>query len=571
MTTFVLEVPLPGESSVAVAARAFRDQAATSATAAGEAASAAADDAESTAADAIATAADRVAAAADAVATAADRVATGQDRTATGQDRVATGQDRTATAADRVQTGLDAATATAQAGIATNAASAAATSASAAAATVPLAGERLVGRRPGDTALWTMLRATPAWGFDASGQLVETAVDTLRWEFSPATLDPLGLAFAGARTNSYRTTRVIGGTTGVIGSGGAWPSNFNVRQRSGTAALDGAVTVTGLTFTYHGRTVIGEMEIIDLEVSGTPSQTCLLDFSQDAVTQTVITADGRLYAGSFFARRVSGTDPGSLISVVRYNSSGSTFSGTPWGTSAITPGTGSIASQRWTQTHAASTGARMGVHYTLSLTSGVAVSYRWQIAVSQLEEGAFASAPMIAPAATLATVTRAQGSVTIPTAQLGTRLARRQGIVIVDWNSQPGPFTSAEAGASFGLVSLGDGTADNRLGIVINPAHTSVEARVVVGGVAGTSSAATITAPARDLTTRAAVAWDLDAGFLQVAARGVAGSKVALTATPSFTQLMPGRYATSNPLFGRVAGLDVRPAALFDASLAALT
>jgi hypothetical protein len=33
-----------------------------------------------------------------------------------------------------------------------------------------------------------MLRATPIWGFDGAGNLVETAVDTLRWEYEPASL-----------------------------------------------------------------------------------------------------------------------------------------------------------------------------------------------------------------------------------------------------------------------------------------------------------------------------------------------------------------------------------------------
>ena len=122
-----------------------------------------------------------------------------------------------------------------------------------------------------------------------------------------------------------------------------------------------------------------------------------------------------------------------------------------------------------------------------------------------------------------------------------------------------------------GLISWGDTTADNRMGLLINPAHTSVEARSTAGGVVQTASAVTITAPAAGATTRAALAWDLDAGFIQVAARGVAGSKVACTALPVPGFVMPGRYATSNPLFGRIQGYDVRPAALFDASLAALT
>lgn len=167
--------------------------------------------------------------------------------------------------------------------------------------------------------------------------------------------------------------------------------------------------------------------------------------------------------------------------------------------------------------------------------------------------------------------TRAQGAVTLPVAQFGTRWNYRQGILLLEWNSQPGPFTSADDADWFGLISWGDTTANERLGILINPAHTSLEARCTAGGVVRTASAVTITAPAAGVTTRAAVAWDLDAGFLQVAARGVAGSKVALAALPIPGNIMLGRYATTNPLFGRIQGWDVRPAALFDSALAALT
>ena len=144
-------------------------------------------------------------------------------------------------------------------------------------------------------------------------------------------------------------------------------------------------------------------------------------------------------------------------------------------------------------------------------------------------------------------------------------------MLILDWSSQPGPFASADDADWFGLVSLGDGTTGERIGLLVNPAHTSVEARIVVGGVAGTTASRAMAAPAAGETIRCALAWDVASNRLQVAARGAAGVAVALPAMPLLSLLMPGRYATSHPLYGRIAGLDIRPAALFDAALAALT
>jgi len=155
-------------------------------------------------------------------------------------------------------------------------------------------------------------------------------------------------------------------------------------------------------------------------------------------------------------------------------------------------------------------------------------------------------------------------------ADLGTRWNYRSGVIIADWSSAPGAFTSTVDADWFGICSWGDLTANERMGIVVNPAHSSVEARIAQGGAAGTPSIVFMSAPAAGSTIRTAIAWDRDLSFLQVAARGTAGTKVALASLPAPGWIMPGRYATSHPLFGGMSGLEIRPAAQFDAALAAL-
>lgn len=442
------------------------------------------------------------------------------------------------TAADRVQTGADRVAASA--------------SAQAAAATIPILGDRTVGRRPSDTAIWPMLRATPAWGFGVNGALEESAVDTLRWEFDPTTRAPLGAAFAGARTNLVQNPRFDGATLGVIGSGGVLPSSVNSVLPAG---MSQEVVAVG---TINGR------PYIDWRVFGTAASADFVRFQSRTASITWAASEPVAWTGGYAL--VAGSLTGFTTYAMRLPLASVASGGqvtVPAPTSTIQAGSSVAAMNAGTSLAA--------VEWLFGYGAGVAIDATFRFVMPQIQRGRFMSAPILPAIGTPAASTRAQGSVTQPVQQFGTRWNYRQGLILVDWNSQPGPFTSADDADWFGLISWGDTTADNRLGILVNPAHTSVEARVTAGGAVQTASARAITAAAAGVTTRAAVAWDLDAGFLQVAARGSAGSKVALTALPVPGFIMPGRFGTSHPLFGRLQGYDLRPAALFDSALAALT
>lgn len=431
---------------------------------------------------------------------------------------------------------------------------AAQSAAQAAGASVPATADRTVGRRASDTAIWSMIRSTPAWGFGPDGALVETPVDTLRWEFDRVTQAPLGVAFAGARTNQIRNPRAEGGASG---SPGTAPANWVI-----TNAPSGLTRTITTGISYKG------MQGVRVRYAGTPAAPGAVSISFDANTAIPATP-GQVWAGGFLWRLSAGSLAGVTQTRAQFgwrDSGGVSLGPT---SIALTNGGGDNRFQGVGTAPASTAFSQLLMRFDFS---AVALDFEVEIFIPDLELGPFASAPKLPAIGSPAASTRAQGTVTIPVQQLGARLSRRQGLIILDWNSQPGPFTSAAAADWFGLVSWGDTTADNRMGLLINPAHTSIEARCTAGGVVQTASAVTITAPTAGQTIRAALAWDLDAGFLQVAARGTAGSKVALTAVPAvLSHLMVGRYATSHPMFGRAMGLDARPGALFDAALAALT
>ena len=193
-----------------------------------------------------------------------------------------------------------------------------------------------------------------------------------------------------------------------------------------------------------------------------------------------------------------------------------------------------------------------------------------EVEFAQGEAGPFASS-VIGPTTTAA-VTRAEGTVSIPIRHLGSRYSYRQGTIIVDWNSQSGGFVSGADTDFFGIISLGDLGANELMGLLINHAHNAVVFRRTVGGVVQSTANVAITPPTPGQTIRSAFSWDIGAGLMQVAARGAVGAQLTgQTLLPVITHVMPGRFSTTRPLSGCLNGLEIRPAAVFGALLAALT
>jgi hypothetical protein len=405
---------------------------------------------------------------------------------------------------------------------------------------------RTVGRLIGDTASWSFTRSTPAWGFGPLGTLVETAIDTLRWEFNPTTLAPLGVAFAGARTNVVTNPRAEGAGAGTPGT-----------RPTGWQALP-----AGVTSEIIGTTTINGISGVVVRLVGTPTTTATQLWPLNAFTTCTI---GLTQCAGVYAAILGGsmTNIDGISLRNRSNDDGAAISPT-W---TSTP---RLYERRWVAENSTSIAPTLRWGF-LDTVTPVDITF-FVGAVQQRINQPFLDAPILPPIGTPGASTRAQGNVNVPIEQLGTRYNRRQGTVIVDWTSQSGAFTSALDTDFFGILSLGDLGANEVMGVLVNPAHTSVEFRRIVGGVAQTAASVTQTAPDAGVTTRVAFSWDIDAGLMQVAARGVAGTQLTgQTSIPSITHVMPGRFSTTRPLFGGLPGLEIRPAAIFGSTLAALT
>ncbi len=432
--------------------------------------------------------------------------------------------------ADRLQAGVDRA--------------AAAASATLAAAIVPASADRTVGRRVNDVAQWSIIRATPAAGFNSAGNLDEAAVDSPRWEFDPITQAPLGLAFAPARTNSITNPRAEGA---VAGTPGTLPTGWSSRP---TGVPNSEVV---------GSTTRRGVPGLLVRFWGVPTST---GAQQWGLAGSVAHTTGQVLCTSIYVELVAGTLTNVATFGVRNNL------GNDPGT-AFTPGALTRISRIWTSS---ATPSQPGLRWQYSDTV-TAVDFTIFVGAPSFEVNVpYPSPPILAAVGTPGVSARAQSISDIPVRNLGTRYNRRAGTIIVDWNSQPGIFSSAADTDFMTMVSLGDLGANEVMGILVNQAHTAVVFRRTVGGSLQTTATMTITPPAAGQTIRSAFAWDIDAGLMQVAARGAVGTQLTgQTSIPIITHLMPGRFSTSRPLAGCIAGIEIRPAAVFGSSLAALT
>ncbi len=407
--------------------------------------------------------------------------------------------------------------------------------------------DRSVGRRLNDTALWSVTRATPFWSFGPDGALVETASDTLPWSFDLATNASLGAAFAGARVNWLPNPRAEGlpPTSWVVPTGPA------------------GVTITSSSFTASGMTGL------ELTITGSGSGVVQLQFGS---LSGVVGSPGQTWSAAVFHQLVSGSMANLALSLlIRQGTAAGTFLGDSPGVSLV-PTTAALSTQRGQVVMASAMAGTERVMSRVYITTSGAVDAVIRFALPQLEQAPFSSAPILPPVGSPSSFTRAQGLVSVPVRDLGARYNPRQGVVVVEWNSQPGPFTSAADTDAFGLISLGDTTANEVMGVVLNPAHNLIEFRRVVGGVAQTAASVSITPPAAGQSTRCAFAWDADAGLIQVAARGAAGTQITgQTSVPAITHVMPGRFSTTRPHFGGLRLAEIRPLAVFGSTLAAMT
>ena len=307
----------------------------------------------------------------------------------------------------------------------------------------------------------TFTRASGATYFDANGDLQTAANDEARFDHSQdGAASSLGLLIEEARTNSLRNSQGGGSTNGVIGSGGAAPTNWTINANANgvTSEVIGTGTENGLAY-------------IDVKVSGTPTANGSVNVGFESTSQ-VVAANGQTWTLSAFVKLQSGSTANATTSVaVRGRLVGGGAVAGQTSETTITPTSANLNSQRFlaTITFSNATVERVWPPLTVSYTEALAIDITLRIAAPQLEQGAFPTSYI--PTTTTAATRSADSAVVTPISSF--------------YNPVESTIFSELSGASVAfdstILAINDTSQNEQLDQRL--AITSVTMRVRVGGV----------------------------------------------------------------------------------------
>ena len=305
------------------------------------------------------------------------------------------------------------------------------------------AGEKTLDNGTGPAITFT--RASGATYFDANGVLQTAANDVARFDHDPATGASLGLFIEEQRTNSIRNSQGGGSTNGVIGSGGAVPTNWTINASANgvTSEVIGTGTENGLAY-------------IDVKVSGTPTANGVVNVGFESTSQ-VVAANGQTWTLSAFVKLQSGSTANATTSVaVRGRLVGGGAVAGQTSETTITPTSANLNSQRFlaTITFSNATVERVWPPLTVSYTEALAIDITLRIAAPQLELGAFPTSYI--PTTTAAATRSADSAIVTP---ISSFYNQSEGTLFVE-NTFSAVGNNAFAAAFDNNTALGSGSGD---------------------------------------------------------------------------------------------------------------
>jgi len=246
---------------------------------------------------------------------------------------------------------------------------------------------------------FTFSRGGTATYFDRTGALQEAAANAPRFNYDPVTLAFKGLLVEEPRTNSIPNPRAEGASAGAPGTiATGWGAYF-----SGGLSLQ----CTGVGTEYG-------MRYTDLRFYGTSTATSENTiYFNNAVA--IAAAQNQIWTGSVYARQSAGTTNNMAVNLRLFelNSVGAYLgeSGV-----AMTPTLGTFQRYVATRTLSNATAAQVSVQISVFASGiGVAVDFTIRVYHPQLEQGAFATSPILPPAGTPGASSRAADDVNCPT------------------------------------------------------------------------------------------------------------------------------------------------------------
>lgn len=379
-------------------------------------------------------------------------------------------------------------------------------------------------------------KKTDAGGWDfTNGGTVGTLTE---YASGVAAIHPTaGLLVEEGTTNEIRNPRGEGATVGVVGSGGAFPTNWTIsggttREIIGTGTEDGSP--------YIDTRLIGTGDIgVNFEVSG-----------------QVSASDGQTWTASWGAKIIGGSlsniddirvvlrthdSGGAQIQAIR-NASGVTLDG---------------SHRRLFDTFTLSGGTIASVTSGLYIEGNGSFDITLRIYAPQLEQKAYPTSPVFPVAASPAAATRAADDVEVP---------------VGGWHSD-GSFTmSAEfvpnfVGSIGYIATLSDGTSNNTSAIGLNSSERGRVIMVTGGSTQFSSSGSNSVAVGS--VVRTAVGYSPD--DVAVSQNGETQTTYSSAAAGTFTKIQLGAYRDggNNPQNGYIKDMRYWPKRLTNAELEA--
>lgn len=249
-------------------------------------------------------------------------------------------------------------------------------------------------------------RAGNAWAFDSTGTLVQHATDVPRFARDPSTLAVLGLLTEPTRTNGIRNPRCEGAVNGTPGTP---PTNWSVTVENGIArTIVGTGTESGIPY-------------VDIQFQGTATAVANLSVVFEG-PQVIAAASGQTWTASAFVRLVAGALGSPLQAsqwiIQEYNSGGANLA--QQASIFATPTGAGLATQRrtFTATLGNALTAFTGFLYYTQYNTGAVVNFTLRFGLPVMEQGSFATSPILPPAGSPAASTRAADDLSLPLAAL---------------------------------------------------------------------------------------------------------------------------------------------------------
>jgi hypothetical protein len=350
-----------------------------------------------------------------------------------------------------------------------------------------------------------------------------------------------------ARTNILLNPR---GEGAVVGSPGTMPT--------GWTSPASALAAVGLTWDIQAIPAANPVDgvpCLRVRLSGTATGAVAINVNLGGTTAI---ADGSMVATGLFVRTVSGSPD--TLSVVSnrlriLNSSGTQLANAQ---PALAPG-GTLA-RRFNALPGVSGGVQAQFLLQINVTSGLATDWTFDIGLPTVELAGFASSPILPPAGTTGTSSRA-ADLPVWTPQGG--FGAQGTIVVKVMLPQSAPF-----GASQGLWQIDDGSDLNRIQLRNTSAGAAITGVVDVAG----STLATLSGGnmAPGTPFRATFTWAAGDQALCLTGGTVQSAAVALPSGLARMLVGHGSTLLNRAANGEVELVDYRPARVSNALLQAL-